>query len=180
MRVPRVAVYSIIAVVVLAFLSGGGFLAYRYFLGDDTQAIPFAENNSALIPQPDPNDPPITPFRELHEAMLRMPDPDASEGARESYRALLDKYAKQQTNFTIKECKPDPLAIKVKTGSEITIKNDDDTQHLITVNAQSQVTVPAKGSAKLTTDFGKGNGIYTYRCDSDEAHVGIILVKGEL
>lgn len=179
MRIGRRVVYTVLAVVVIVILLVGGFFGYRYFTGE---SVPLSDQIVSTTPglKLPPEDPPITPFRELHAAMLRMPDPDASEAARNTYRALLENESKQQNDFTIKECTPDPLAIKVKSGSEITIRNDDDTEHLITVNAQNQVSVPANGTAKLKAEFGKGNGIYTYRCDADVAHVGIILVKGEL
>lgn len=106
------------------------------------------------------------------EALSMTPDTYASEVARLSVET--------DTIFMGTECSIDPLIIKMKEGSILKIDNKDSVEHVLAFEDQNFFAV-AGGQVReinITEVFGKGEGIYRYRCGdiSQEVTVGIMYV----
>lgn len=80
------------------------------------------------------------------------------------------------------DCSMDPLIIKMREGSVLKLNNQDVSEHVFVFEDENFFAVPA-GQVReinITQVFGKGEGIYRYRCGdhSRAENVGIMyLVK---
>lgn len=127
-----------------------------------------------------------------------VPAPDSSVVLRESQRKLLstplklgmtdEVYAAEVARLAVEadtisigaECSMDPLIIKMKEGSILKIDNKDSAEHMLAFEDQNFFAVSAGfvREINITEVFGKGEGIYRYRCGdrSLEETVGIMYV----
>lgn len=91
---------------------------------------------------------------------------------------ILEQAAMETTQVAVQECELDPLVVKVKNLSEVTFINSDQTDTILTVPDESEITIPAAGSTTITVDFQFGPGIYTLICqeESGVSPAGLLFV----
>lgn len=81
----------------------------------------------------------------------------------EDFVVTVKQDAKESADLSITDCKANPGVIKVKKGSTITIKNNDDKEITLQITVGAQPKVAAKKSLPFTVDTQKA--IFTYGCD---------------
>lgn len=99
----------------------------------------------------------------------------------EEYATKVEQLAVESDMIVIStECAMDPLIIKMKEGSILKIDNKDSTEHMLAFEDQNFFAVSSGfvREINITEVFGKGEGIYRYRCGnrSLEEAVGIMYV----
>lgn len=99
----------------------------------------------------------------------------------EEYAAEVERLAVESDTVTVgPECVMDPLIIKMKEGSVLKIDNKDSVEHVLAFEDQNFFGVSSGfvREINITEVFGKGEGIYRYRCGdrSLEEAVGIMYV----
>ncbi len=108
--------------------------------------------------------------------VLKFPSPNATDQERTAYATLVAKFAKATDTVTIKDCKPDPIAIEVSHQQTITFKNSDAVPHTIAKDTTHTIEIPANGEATMVIDFDETSGIYAYGCDNSASGVGVIAI----
>lgn len=157
------------ALILIIFLSLSalilGFLIFQRLNSQNSTVLPndqFQTDNQTLQTTNAPKD------------IFTIPPGDASEKEIKEYRAYLDSQAKASPALDITNCHPEPIVLKTKIGSSITLVNKSSKNHKIVVNQKDIYTVNANGSSKITPVFEHGSGAYAYTCDSSTKAVGIL------
>lgn len=111
------------------------------------------------------------------KALLNPPAPNAPKEEKDQHYELLFKLAKESEVLDLKGCiKPDPLALKLKEGSEFKAKSSDGLEHTIVINQDYKFEVEAGQTATFKANFPFGQGAYGYLCDSQPGVVGFFFV----
>ena len=97
--------------------------------------------------------------------ILNPPSSDASRSAKDKHAQTVAKLAIVGSNIQITNCKPSPLVLQVKLGSEFTITNKDSTSHNITFDEEHTYKVSANGNLTIKAEFKYGAGDYGYVCE---------------
>jgi len=97
------------------------------------------------------------------------------------YEQKVQQYAVQSDTITVSEhCVMNPLVVKLPQNSVLKIDNRDTTTHTVAFEDQNFFNVEAGQTRELniTETFGKGAGIYRYKCNdiSLEDNVGVMYV----
>jgi len=114
---------------------------------------------------------------EESSSVLNFPGKDASDDERSKFNDRVAKSAVESSVLTITDCKSEPLVLKARENSEITISNKDDKVNRLNLDNEHSYSIAAKSSIKLTLNFGKGPGTYGYSCGS-QPPTGIFLITG--
>ncbi len=97
--------------------------------------------------------------------ILNPPDADAPKIAKQAHAQVVSNLAKQASFLEIKDCKPNPLVLKVKEDMDIEIRNMDNVKRRIIVDSLHYYDLPANGTITITAKFKYGTGDYGYTCD---------------
>ncbi len=106
--------------------------------------------------------------------MLNPPSVEASRGAKQKHAQIVAKLAVDGDNIQINNCKPSPLVLHVKIGSEFTMTNNDSVDHDITFYEEPTYKLPANNSLTIKAAFKYGTGDYGYVCG--EGIVGFLHI----
>ncbi len=122
-----------------------------------------------------------TELRQAQQKLLIAPGESGMNPA--EYAAEVAHLAVESNTITVMaDCSMNPLIIKMGEGSVLKLNNQDVSEHVFVFEDENFFAVPA-GQVReinITQVFGKGEGIYRYRCgDRAQAeNVGIMyLVK---
>jgi len=114
---------------------------------------------------------------EDERAALAHPGEDAPVEEKQSHFELVQKIAKEALILDITGCKAaNPVVLKVKLDTPITVKNQDSTDHAIVFDTDNIFSIPANTTMDIKPDFQFGLGTYGYGCDQTPHAVGIFLV----
>lgn len=146
----------------------GKFL--RYILVGGALVITFSifqQRLNAPSLSPTPSALPVIPsnLTEDERFILSPPSADASKSAKEKHAQTVAKLAKEGNSLDIKDCKPNPLVLQVKQGSQIDIVNKDSIEHKIIVDTEHFYNLPANSKKTITVQFKYGTGDYGYVCE---------------
>ena len=116
-----------------------------------------------------------------NRAVLTAPAADATSEEQAEYVVSVKRLAEAAAVLEIGEgCTMTPLVLKLAEGETLTIQNNDATAHTIAFEDQNFFSVSPGRSREidLMAIFGKGEGIYRYRCsDVDrENNVGVLYI----
>lgn len=100
----------------------------------------------------------------------------STEEERRKHFELAKSIAKTSEMLEIFNCLANPIVIKLKLGSNVTIRNLDSIEHAIRINKDLSYKIPAKGTKVVKVDFGRGHGLYGYGCDGIGPS-GLMLVE---
>lgn len=102
--------------------------------------------------------------------LLNPPKEGSSKDLFQAHAQIVATYANEAKFLEIKDCKPNPLVLKVKQGSKFEIKNMDNVKRKIIIDSQHFYDIEANDSRTITAQFKYGTGDYGYVCDE----VGIV------
>lgn len=99
----------------------------------------------------------------------------------EEYLAQVASLSEVTNTITMGEgCLMNPLIVQIKEDSVLKVKNEASIDHVIAFEDQNFFAVSAGDTREInaTQVFGKGEGIYRYRCgdQSQEVNVGIMYI----
>lgn len=97
--------------------------------------------------------------------ILNPPFANAPKIAKQAHAQVVSSLAKETKYLEIKDCKPNPLVLKVKEGTDIEIRNIDNVKVRIIVDSLHYYDIPANGTKTTTAKFKYGTGDYGYVCD---------------
>lgn len=97
--------------------------------------------------------------------LLNPPSADASKSEIEKHAQIVERLATESSTLEIRNCKPNPLVVKIKEGADIEIRNMDDKNRRIVFDALHYYDIPANNSIVLSAKFRYGSGDYGYVCD---------------
>lgn len=97
--------------------------------------------------------------------ILSPPSADASRSAKQKHAKIVAKLAKIGDTLELNDCKPTPLVLQVKQGSEFKIKNNDKTDKKIIFDEDNRFKIPANGQLTIKAAFKYGSGDYGYVCE---------------
>ena len=123
----------------------------------------------------------LPPLTTREWAVLVGPGQSASPEEKANYAERVKNEAKRADVLTIGvKCEMNPLVLKLKEGEMLKLKNTDIVVHTVAFEDQSFFTVsPGRDrSIDLAAVFGKGEGIYRYRCNdvSFDDNVGVLYI----
>lgn len=121
-----------------------------------------------LVPRPLPDN--LTADEKF---ILYPPSADASKSALKKHAQTVKKLAKKADTLEISNCQPKPLVLIVKQGSELTIKNNDNTKRWLIFDEDHLYLLPTNDSLTIKAEFKYGTGDYGYIC-KEEGSIGLI------
>ena len=108
---------------------------------------------------------PIPQLTEDEKFMLNPPAANASSSAKEKHKIIVASLAKESETIDIKNCKPNPLVVKTKLGSEIKIINKDNEKRRIIIDSKNIFKIAPGEEKMVNTKFKYGTGDYGYVCE---------------
>lgn len=102
--------------------------------------------------------------------ILNPPPANASRSALQKHADMVARLAKSADSLELNNCKPTPLVLNIKYGSELKIKNNDNVKHIIIIDGKHYYELPTNNSLTIKADFKYGTGDYGYVCGG----VGIV------
>lgn len=130
------------------------------------------QRQQVTIPSPSPI--PETIPETLTDEEKFILNPRAAESSRSALKKhaqMVAELAKQSQELELqKDCRPNPLVIQVKQGSEIKISNNDSVPRRIIIDSKHFYDIPKGGSKEILAQFKYGTGDYGYVCQG----VGIV------
>ncbi len=117
------------------------------------------------------------------ESALLTPPDRSNQAAVSAYEKQVKALAVQSETLTVGEgCAMSPLIIRLPENSVLKIDNKDSKVHTIAFEDQNFFNVSAGKVRELniTEVFGKGEGIYRYRCNDQSLskNVGVMYIAG--
>lgn len=106
-----------------------------------------------------------TTLTEDERSILNPPSVDASRSAKDQHAQTVAKLAKEGNTLEIKDCKPNPLVLQVKQGSDFKINNNDSVDRKITFDEDHVYKIPANNKLTIKAEFKYGTGDYGYICE---------------
>lgn len=97
--------------------------------------------------------------------ILTPPDKDATQEAKKAHAQVVANLAKEAKYLEIKDCKPNPLVLKIKEGSQFEIRNMDNVKVKIIIDSLHSYDIPPNGNKTITAQFKYGTGDYGYVCE---------------
>jgi plastocyanin len=115
--------------------------------------------------------------------LLNAPDTANSESV-ERYESQVKENAVSTDTITVGAgCSMDPLIVRLPENSVLKLNNVDATEHTIAFEDQNFFNVSASSTREIniTEVFGKGAGIYRYRCNDQslEEAVGVFYIVAQ-
>ncbi len=110
------------------------------------------------------------------ENIFMTPGPDASEEEKRRHFEAVVKLAQDISVLEIGSCRPSPIAVRIKRGSSLTVKNPDGGPHVIGLDLTTTYEIKAAGDTVVTPEFAHGPGLYGFGCDNSTGTVGFFLV----
>ncbi len=160
-----------ILVLILNALLLGYFILKRANLDPDLLSF-----NKIPIVSPTSAPTPVVVVADSERDVLKFPGRKATGLDKSAYSALVQKYAKESDYLDIGKCNPTPLVIKVKVGNTIKLRNQDTSDHTLSLSSQKGFLVSAGETREIKIDFfPNGQGIYSYGCDASPKSVGVFL-----
>lgn len=96
-------------------------------------------------------------------SLLNFLDITPTEEQRVKFFEALNRFAKEGNSITISNCRATAIALKVKTGQEFKIINNDNVDYILPRIGNKQYPLPAKQTITLKANFGAG--AHGYRCE---------------
>lgn len=116
------------------------------------------------------------------DLLVKGPPHDAADEYKRSFFNEVVKNSIATESIDITDCKPRPIIAKVKSGSNLIIKNNGSSIRLELTQAHGDsryiYQFDSQSEAVIKTDFGKLTGAFAYYCDAkDKGPVGIIYLS---
>jgi hypothetical protein len=108
--------------------------------------------------------------------VLKTPRIDSPESEKIGFSDLVRSKAVESSVLNISQCKADPIAIAVKAGSMLTLKNNDSVARTLSFGAEEVFKVEAKSTRSIKIDK-QVDMIYAYGCDGSQGPIGMMLIK---
>lgn len=108
---------------------------------------------------------PVPELTEEEKYILNPPLANASSSAKEKHREIVARLSKQTESIEIKDCRPNPVVVKIKIGSEIKIKNHDNVERKIIIDSKNIFKIAPGEEKMIKTQFKYGSGDYGYVCE---------------
>ena len=110
-------------------------------------------------------------------AVLVFPHAGSSLEEQAKHDQLVKNLAQDAGYLSINACKPNPLVMHVSLKNDFVIKNDDATEHSLTLGFET-IRIPSHGSlpVKPSQLFHGAAGNHGYRCDSATSLAGVFQV----
>lgn len=106
-----------------------------------------------------------------------IPGPNATEEEKQAHFQLVQSMVQIGDAIDITGCNALPNVLEVKGGNSVSVKNQDDIEHVIALNPDDIYTVPANSTTDIEFDFSQGFGLYAYGCDEINRPVGMFIVS---
>ena len=107
---------------------------------------------------------------------LRPLPADAPNEDKNRFSAQIASLAQDGTQLSLgAQCRPSPLVLRTKLGSELVVTNRDDTSHTLLI-ADREFTVDKVIIIPINTDLFRGDMLYRYSCDK-RGFVGYLIIK---
>lgn len=113
---------------------------------------------------PIPSSTPLV-LTEDEKFILNPPSKEASKSALVKHAQIVAKLAKDMGTLEINNCKPNPLVLNIKYGSELKIQNNDNVKHMLIIDSKHYYELPTNNSLTIKVDFKYGAGDYGYVCE---------------
>ena len=134
---------------------------------------------------PTPTPPAIpmaTPSLTSDQQLVLKPPPSGSQKeAIGAYFNAVQKLAVDAKTIEIGQgCFANPIVVRAKQGSQLTIINKDSRDHELNFDGPSKVGLVAGHSATISINFSHGPGLYAYTCDPSSPTgkiVGVLTVQ---
>ncbi|MEK9194933.1 MAG: hypothetical protein AAB975_01035, partial [Patescibacteria group bacterium] len=123
---------------------------------------------TSRIPAPSVTGLPTVSHTSDEELILKPPPPAGSKDEDIGrYYATIDRLAKDANTIQLgSQCYANPLVVRIKYGSKLTIVNNDTRDHTINFDGPTGHVIRSKGTETITIDFSHKAGVYAYVCDS--------------
>lgn len=158
----------IISFIVLLFTS---VLIYLYIMASTSDLSTDVKNEGTDVPAQ------VATSRLAKERdLLNPPTASSTEAEKNKHRTLLEEMAVATNTLEIGDCKLNPLAMKVKNGEQLLIKNSK--EGIVDISIESKIySIASNKSVSVVAGFGRGVGLFGYHCNSiDGAKGGLIWV----
>lgn len=109
--------------------------------------------------------PSVSNITEDERFILNPPPATASAEKKKKHAEIVTKLAKEGNLVEIKDCKPTPLVLQVKQGSEFKIKNNDNVNHNIIIDSEHAYELPTNNQLTIKAEFKYGPADYGYICE---------------
>ena len=112
----------------------------------------------------------------VEDALVSPPLPGADQKVSDAYFKLVSDNAVESGTLDISGCKFNPFVVLIKKDQNLSLVNNDPVPHTISFGDTLSHTVSAASSKIITANFGKGTGVYGFRCDNVPKPAGVISV----
>lgn len=156
----------IITVLILSAVVLSALIGYNRYKKNNDSSAQVSQSPSSISDQD---------RRTLFETL---PKQDASQSAKIEHFKLAEKLAVAAEYLDIAGCNPNPLVIKVKSGTQFKLRNNSEESREIGFDKDTIFKVGPNAQTSIKAEFEHGPGLYGYGCN-DPAHggtVGFILV----
>ena len=109
--------------------------------------------------------------------VLKTPNIDSPESEKIGFADLVRAKAVETNVLNITSCKPQPIAIAVKNGSTLTLKNSDTVARTISFGGTEESYKVEPKSTRSIEINKQVETIYAYGCDGSQGPAGMMLVK---
>jgi hypothetical protein len=97
--------------------------------------------------------------------LLAPPPAEASQGAKDLHAATVAKLAKSAPYLEIKDCKPNPLVLEIKQGSDLEIRNNDGVKRRLIFDEENDAIIEPNDKTTIKVEFKYGSGDYGFVCE---------------
>ncbi len=170
-----VAALLVVAAAVVLFRSGGVLKTQQKTNPQATSSANKTANGVASTPGK--NAPSWTAsLSALEQSLFAVPSSSASEDEKTKYHDLLLKNTLKSDQLHIgQDCQPKPLVYSVEKATEINFKNDDSSDHTITMTNNEKYVIPASNSTIVKVSQDLRGKITSYGCDQF-GRVGFLVI----
>jgi plastocyanin len=96
--------------------------------------------------------------------LLHPPSESSSTDLKQKHMALVIKLAKPGSSIELSDCKPTPLVLQIKQGTNLEVKNNDTVKHTLVFDNQHSLNIEPNSKATINVNFQYGTGDYGYVC----------------
>ena len=115
------------------------------------------------------------------QLVLKPPPSGSQKEAMKEYSIAVQRLAVDAKTIEIGQgCFANPIVVRAKQGSQLTITNKDSRHHELNFDGPSKIGIVAGHSETITINFSHGPGFYGYGCDPSSRTgkvVGVLVVQ---
>lgn len=101
----------------------------------------------------------------------------------DAYQSQISSWARETDTLDIGNCRPNPLVLKIRNKSTLTVKNSGWNNQLFWITEIHNFLIPARGSESVYLDLENGPGLYGFGCgkfDKNFVVRGVLEVVDEI